>query len=141
MSFDPAMIAEVNRRHQHEMERIRDFIVLHYKLTQRTDTEFWHYCQAMEIPSSLEHKIELFKSCGHIVQHEPEAFEKSSWLSIYHGFGIIPKRTDNRINGFNDDDITIQLAKIKKTLAHAGKNAISHGEFIRRHCTAPDFEA
>ncbi|HSC67278.1 MAG TPA: tryptophan halogenase family protein [Cellvibrio sp.] len=140
MSFDQAMINEVNRRHQHEMERIRDFIVLHYKLTQRTDTEFWRYCQAMEIPASLAHKIELFKSSGYLLQHEPEAFEKSSWLSIYNGFGIIPQRTDNRIDHFKDADIANQLAKIKQTLDQAGKSAISHGEFIRRHCVAPDFE-
>ncbi|MDF3013372.1 MAG: tryptophan halogenase [Cellvibrio sp.] len=140
MSFDQAMINEVNRRHQHEMERIRDFIVLHYKLTQRTDTEFWRYCQAMEIPESLAHKIDLFKSSGYLLQHEPEAFEKSSWLSIYNGFGIIPERTDNRIDHFNDADIANQLAKIKHTLDQAGRNAISHGEFIRRHCVAPDFE-
>lgn len=140
MSFDPAMIAEVNRRHQHEMERIRDFIVLHYKLTQRTDTEFWRYCQAMEIPESLAHKIELFKSSGHILQHEPEAFEKSSWLSIYHGFGIVPARTDNRIDHFSDETIAAQLAKIKQTLDQAGRSATSHAEFIRRHCVAPDFQ-
>jgi tryptophan halogenase len=66
MSFDQTMINEVNRRHQHEMERIRDFIILHYKLTQRHDTEFWRYCQAMDIPDSLQHKIDLFKSCGYL---------------------------------------------------------------------------
>ena len=140
MSFDAAMINEVNRRHQHEMERIRDFIILHYKLTQRTDTEFWRYCQAMEIPTSLQHKIELFKSCGHILQHEPEAFEKSSWLSIYHGFDVTPARTDNRIAHIKDTDIQHQLEKIKQSLAQAGKNAMLHAEFIRKHCTAPDFE-
>lgn len=140
MSFDQTMIDEVNRRHQHEMERIRDFIILHYKLTKRSDTEFWRYCQAMEIPQSLQHKLDLFKSCGHILQHEPEAFEPSSWLSIYHGFGVVPARTDNRIDHISDSDIANQLAKIKSVLAEAGKNAISHGEFIRKHCVAPDFE-
>lgn len=139
MSFNQAMIDEVNRRHQHEMERIRDFLVLHYKLTQRSHTEFWRYCQAMAIPPSLQHKIELFKSCGHILQHEPEAFEKSSWLSIYHGFGIIPERTDNRIDHFKDTEIAEQLARMKNSLEQAGNNAVSHGEFIRRHCVAPDF--
>lgn len=138
--FNQAMVDEVNRRHQHEMERIRDFIILHYKLTARSDTEFWRYCQAMEIPSSLQHKIDLFKSCGHILQHEPEAFEKSSWLSIYHGFGVTPARTDNRIDHFPDAEIANRLLKIKQTLEQAGKSAVSHGEFIQRHCVAPDFE-
>ncbi|WP_331351927.1 tryptophan halogenase family protein [Cellvibrio sp. UBA7671] len=140
MSFDQAMINEVNRRHQHEMERIRDFIILHYKLTQRDDTEFWRYCQAMEVPPSLQHKMDLYKSSGHILQHEPEAFEKSSWLSIYHGFGLVPTRTDNRIDHVSDGDIANQLTKIKNVLDQAGRNAMSHGEFIRKHCVAPDFE-
>ena len=94
----------------------------------------------MKIPDSLQHKIELFKSWGHIVQHEPEAFEKSSWLSIYHGFGIAPERTDNRIDQFKDADIKLQLEKIKASLAQAGQQAITHSEFIHRHCIAPDFE-
>lgn len=140
LSFDQAMIDEVNRRHQHEMERIRDFIILHYKLTQRDDTEFWRYCQAMKIPDSLQHKIDLFKSCGYLLQHEPEAFEPSSWLSIYHGFDLIPARTDNRIDHFTIDEIKVQLEKIKGSLDQAGRQSISHGEFIRKHCIAPDFD-
>lgn len=138
MSFNQTMINEVNRRHQHEMERIRDFIILHYKLTQRTDTEFWRYCQAMAIPDSLQHKIDLFRSCGYLLQHEPEAFEKSSWLSIYHGFGITPERTDNRIDHISNADIQQQLDKIKHQLVQAGKNANSHEAFIRKHCAIPD---
>jgi tryptophan halogenase len=84
--------------------------------------------------------MDLYKSSGHILQHEPEAFEKSSWLSIYHGFGLVPTRTDNRIDHVSDGDIVNQLTKIKNVLDQAGRNAMSHGEFIRTHCVAPDFE-
>src|SRR5690606_41118684 len=69
-SFNPHMIAEVNRRHAHELEHIRDFIILHYKLNARTDTEFWRHCRTMEIPTTLQHKIDLFKSCGQVLLHQ-----------------------------------------------------------------------
>ncbi len=51
-----------------EIEKIRDFIVLHYHTTDRDDTPFWRYCRNMEIPDSLARRIELFKEGGHAYQ-------------------------------------------------------------------------
>lgn len=40
----------------------RDFIFLHYKLTDRTDTEFWKHVQSIEYPESLEKSLVLIRS-------------------------------------------------------------------------------
>lgn len=133
-SFNPHMIAEINRRHLHEMEHIRDFIILHYKLSSRTDTEFWRYCQAMDVPDTLKHKIELFKSCGHILLHQPEAFQQSSWLTMYHGFNVTPERYDERANQVSLDELNSHFEKMKSILTSAGQQATTHTEFIRTHC-------
>ncbi|KAK0358603.1 hypothetical protein LTR94_034766, partial [Friedmanniomyces endolithicus] len=45
--FDPANIAEFNRQTDFEYERVRDFIILHYKATERDDTPFWRHCRDM----------------------------------------------------------------------------------------------
>lgn len=135
-SFNRADIAEVNRLHNSELDRIVDFLVLHYKLTKRDDTEFWRYCQNMAIPDSLAHKIEVFKSQGHIVMYDHESFEQASWLSMYHGFNIVPKRYDVRINNIDAKSIEQKLAHMRQSMTSAAAQAMSHQDFIDKHCRA-----
>jgi tryptophan halogenase len=70
---DPTLIHEFNRESLEEIESIRDFIILHYKATERDDTPFWRYCKNMEVPDTLQHRLNLFKKTGH-------AFQNSVWI-------------------------------------------------------------
>ena len=136
-SFNQADIDEVNRLHNHEMENIRDFLILHYKLSGRDDSEFWRTCRDMEIPATLQHKINLFKSRGHIVMHENESFEKSSWLTMYNAFGVIPNRQDPRAELVSTQLIASKLSQMQQSINGAAKQAMSHQQFIDKHCRAP----
>ena len=49
-----------------EIENIRDFIVLHYHVTERDDSRFWRHCRNAQIPDSLQHRIDLFKETGRV---------------------------------------------------------------------------
>ncbi len=51
MSFEQAEIDEYNRQTLQEYEHIRDFLVLHYKATERTDTPFWNDCRNLPPPA------------------------------------------------------------------------------------------
>lgn len=125
---------EVNRQHRHEFERIRDFLVLHYKATERDDSEFWRYCRNMPVPDSLAHKMALFEHRGHIVQLEPEAFDPDSWLAIYGGMGIQPNQYDVRADKVPLDVLQKELEKMRGMIAQAAGQAMPHKEFIARHC-------
>ncbi|GAA0822616.1 tryptophan 7-halogenase [Colwellia asteriadis] len=135
-SFNEADIAEVNRLHSTELDRIVDFLAMHYKLTKRDDTEFWRYCQQMKISDTLAHKIEVFKSQGHIVMHDHESFEEASWLSMYHGFKVVPQRYDVRIKNLDSKMIEQKLMQMRNSIYGAAEQAMSHQAFIEKHCRA-----
>ncbi len=71
-----------------ELEHIRDFIVLHYHVTDRQDTPFWNACRTMEIPASLHHRIELFRETGRVFRFQNELFAENSWIQVMLGQGI-----------------------------------------------------
>ncbi|WP_286233729.1 tryptophan halogenase family protein [Thalassotalea sediminis] len=135
-SFNQHDIDEVNRLHNDELIHIRDFLILHYKASKRDDSPFWQHCQEMSIPDSLAHKIAVFESRGHIIIRESESFEPASWLTMYNAFGFIPKRFDERTEKVSIDILIKNLSQMKGSLENAAKQAITHTEFIKRHCQA-----
>jgi len=137
-SFNSYDIAEVNRLHNLEVEHVRDFIILHYKLSARNDSEFWRYCQKMDIPETLAHKISLFKSRGHLVMHQDDSFEEASWLTMYNAFNIKPIRYDVRVDNIDLLVLKDNLAKMRQSLINGAEQAISHQDFIDKHCRAAE---
>ena len=85
--FAQSNIDSYNEELIQEMERIRDFIVLHYCLTERTDTPFWSYCRSMKLPDSLLARIELYRHTGRIRARAGELFTDLSWFYIFEGLG------------------------------------------------------
>lgn len=135
-SFEPRDIDEANRVMREEYERIRDFIILHYKATQRQDTELWRMCRVMSVPESLQRKIDLFRSRGHIVRYAEESFEDASWITIFTGFGIVPHRYDSRVDVVDDHGLRRAADKIREAIRIAASAAPTHQNFIARHCAA-----
>jgi tryptophan halogenase len=86
--FVQADIDEFNRQADFEVERIRDFLILHYHATERDDSPFWDFCRTMEIPDTLRRKMELYRSRGRIVRDNNELFAEVGWLQVLHGQGI-----------------------------------------------------
>lgn len=101
LSFDQTMIDEYNRLSVAEFERIRDFIVLHYHATERDDAPLWDYVRTMSVPDTLQHKIDVFKSCGRVALYDNESFLEPSWLSIFIGQHVYPNRYDPIIDNMD----------------------------------------
>ena len=83
-------IAEFNDQQLTDMIQVRDFLILHYKATERRDSPFWRQCATMDIPDSLTQKIELFRETGRVFRKNEELFVENSWIQVMLGQGIMP---------------------------------------------------
>jgi tryptophan halogenase len=135
-SFDPILADEFNRVSTSEFERIRDFLVLHYKATRRTDTAFWDHCRTMPIPEPLERKIELFRSRGHIPAYSEESYREPSWVAIFVGQDLLPRRWDPVIDTIDVDRLSKGLAHRRAQIRRIAETLPTHAEFIARYCAA-----
>jgi tryptophan 7-halogenase len=135
-NFDQIDIDKYNQQSIHEIERIRDFIILHYKATQRDDSEFWNYCRTMSVPDTLREKIELFQSNGRIYRENEELFSETSWLAVMLGQGIAPKSYHPLVDAYDAKGLSSYLSGVRDVINRSVAAMPSHAEFIRTHCAA-----
>lgn len=119
----PALAAEFNRASRLEMERIRDFLVLHYAVSTRRDSDFWRHVTEAPLPDTLAHKLEVFRANGHFVRHEWETFQDNSWLAVYTGMGVVPRRQDDRLARFPAADVSRACAALKSEIRRIAEQA------------------
>ncbi|MDF2178788.1 tryptophan 7-halogenase [Aliiglaciecola sp. CAU 1673] len=129
-------IDEFNQQTRHETENIRDFIILHYNVTDRRDTAFWRHCAGMSIPDSLQHRIELFRETGRVFKVPNELFGENSWTQVMMGQGIIPRQYHPIVNAMEDQELEHFLGQIKMQVKRRVEQLPSHQDFIRHYCPA-----
>lgn len=133
--FGAATRSEYNRIVGKEFELVRDFLVLHYKQTQREDTEFWRYCRHMNIPESLAHKMELFAETGHIYREIDDIFRESSWVQVMVGQGLLPQSYHRMADKLSGDKLTGFLADVASLITQTVEPLPTHAEFIANNVT------
>lgn len=131
--FDDMLIDEHNDMARREMERTRDFIILHYKLNQRNDTEFWKQAAAMDLPDTLQRKLDLYTRRGHFVRYRWEMFHPASWLAIYAGFDVWPDSIDPAVAQLTPAEVRSRLLHMRQQIDATVKAAPPHQAFLD-HC-------
>jgi tryptophan 7-halogenase len=127
--FDPAVTAEYNAQSAEEMERVRDFILLHYRLSTR-DGPFWQACREMTLPDSLSAKLELWRARGAFLRYRWEMFSPASWLAIYGGFEHLPERIDPGVAAVDPAELARALEQMRAAIARTVADTPTHSEFL-----------
>jgi tryptophan halogenase len=129
-------IDEFNRQNRFHYERIRDFIILHYHLNQRDDSEFWKMCAAMEIPETLKAKMDLFRSHGRIVRVDNELFSEVGWMQVFEGQNLVPDSHHPLADLQDEKDTEEYLESVREVIAKCTSVMPEHAAFIAQNCAA-----
>jgi len=125
---------EFNRLIDAEYDWIRDFLILHYHATERSDTPFWDYVRTMDVPDSLLEKIELFRRRGRIVKHREGLFLDASWVAVYLGQRVLPEGHDRRADLIAQSTLLQNMQALRTTIREKAERMPDHRSHIERYC-------
>lgn len=129
--------AEFNEQQLQDIVQIRDFIILHYKATERGDSPFWRHCRDMPIPESLAQKIELFRETGRVFRKNEELFAENSWVQVMMGQGIMPRAHHPVADKLTDAELDRLLSSIRENVAQTAAGLPTHEAYLQQYCPAP----
>ncbi len=129
-----ALVKRYNEMSDREAEGARDFVILHYKLTQRSDTTFWSENAEMDVPDSLKARIDLFRESGMAYQGPGELFRTDSWVQVMLGQRLEPQGW-HRLGAFmKPDEMTQVFDGLKQTVDHSVASMTPHDAFLKQYC-------
>lgn len=134
-------IAEFNDQQLTDMDQIRDFLILHYKVTERQDSPFWRHCAALPMPDSLAQKIELFRETGRVFRRNEELFVENSWVQVMLGQGIMPQSYHPIATKLRAGELDQFLSMLRESVAKTVAGLPDQQTYIARYCAAQDAEA
>ncbi|MGY2736966.1 tryptophan halogenase family protein [Sphingomonas sp. UYP23] len=134
--FLPVEAAEYNRLMQGAYDSVRDFIILHYHATHRTDTPFWDHVRTMDVPETLVRKIELFRAKGRFFRYDDELFSLASWVAVLLGQGITPQGYDPIVDALDEEWLAEAVEHMRQAVRGKVAGMPTQAAFIQRHCAA-----
>jgi tryptophan halogenase len=134
-NFDPATIAQYNHRTQFEFERSRDFIMLHYRATERSGP-LWEHVRNMALPDTLTHKIELFRHSGVVQREQEELFTEVSWMQVLLGQNVMPARYHPMVDLLTEAECKEMVEGTRRVLENSAAALPTHAEYIAKTCAA-----
>lgn len=138
LDFAQPEIDRYNRETQLEYEGVRDFIIAHYHITERSDSPFWNYCRSMTVPDSLDQLLKVFRSSGHVTRELfIQLFAESSWVQVLLGQRFIPKGWHALAGLIPDDQLNALIRDVEAVTQRCVAAMPTHSEYIAQHCAAP----
>jgi tryptophan 7-halogenase len=127
---DDSLQREYNRRMLNDYEEVRDFVMLHYCTSQRSDTPFWRAVKNIPLPDSLRERIELFS--GKLREGSEELFRHTSWQSVFEGMGIRPRKYSPLVDNIDPARLQQDLNNTRSAIVNMVKTLPTHDEYLQK---------
>jgi tryptophan halogenase len=124
-------VAAYNKGMTKVFARIRDFIILHYCLTERRDSQLWRDVTAMELPDTLAFRLHAWRQTGALNMYAAEGFESASWLAIHSGLGNWPEHLDPVLGEVPFEEAREALRQRREQIAAMVEKMPIHDAYLR----------
>lgn len=124
-----------NRASDIEIDRIRDFVILHYYANGRCGEPFWDAVRAMPIPDSLREKLAMFRASGRVVRGEADLFTLNSWVQVMIGQGVAPQNYHPFADRLADVQVDAFLAAVASAYSKDAADLPDHATYVADFCT------
>lgn len=131
--WDENLRDSYNRLINRCMDGVREFLILHYYLAARTDTEYWRDTKSIELPDALAERIEQWQSklpdAGSIYPHY-HGFEPYSYICMLLGLGGIPLRSSTALRHLDITRARHEFDLLAKQASHLRGSLPTHHEYL-----------
>ena len=125
-----ALIRQYNTQMGAEYDQVRDFIVLHYLLNRRQDSEFWKANREAAPPESLAQTMYFYHQTGLLDWKNPSLFAEPSFHAIVGGFDRLPRTHHPMADQIDVPKARLALAQIKAQNLALAKSLPDHRALI-----------
>lgn len=127
-----AEATEYNRLTGLQLDRARDFAVLHYRLNGRHGEPLWDRCRRMPVPELLDYKLRLYESRGRVAMYDEEPLEEASWHNLLSELGVQPRRYSAMVNQFSVNELQAHLARVRDLMLAQVSKMPLHADYLSR---------
>jgi len=121
---------EFNRTMKAKYEDVRNFIILHFKLTERDDSDYWNHVRTMEIPESLAATMELFHTKGRTFREGYDLFGITSWVAVMLGQADWPDGYDPVADALDDSKVAEAMEHLRQTYKRVADGLPTQDQFL-----------
>ena len=128
---NPVELWDYNRQVNAEVDRVRDFVSLHYAVSNRQDDPFWRDASSHPLPASLEHTLLQWRERGRLPFYEEETFARDSWVAVLIGHGVIPRRVDPLVDAIPERESARAMEQLRGAIQAAVTQAPPQSIYLR----------
>jgi len=129
--FNPLLVRNYNNQMSKEFEQVRDFIVMHYLLNQRDDSEFWRANRSLPPPESLAQTLDFYDQTGIVDWNNNSLFRETSFYSIAAGFGRLPRTYHPMTDQVDTESALQNMEKVRVQNQALANSLPDHGKLIQ----------
>jgi tryptophan 7-halogenase len=137
MDFNPLLAAHFNKATDAEWGSARDFFLLHYLATERSDTPMWRAAKEAIPTSQLQARLDLWRSSARMILSRSDVFQLPSWVTVLIGQNISVSSWDSLADARESMvDYKARMEGIVRVISETAPNLPSHREWIEKNCKA-----